>query len=300
MTAFQVRPLADGLPFGARISGINIDNASDVEVRAEINAIFQDRGIIVFEDVEPTNKTQAAISEIFGPLQGHAVDVPVSEDRDVKGFVNLKHDGISEVNGVELMDYVPWHFDQCYNSVLTRGGVLRAMAIPPEGGLTGFADGIQLYQAISPELRDRFETQNIIYDSSLIFWNMKFGRPKSYRPVKIHKMVIDQLTTASGVRSIHPAIWERPTGEKVLHISPMQAAGIEGMETPEGDALLEAMCQEMYTKVAPYHHKWKPTDMVIWDNWRFLHSVTGHPPECVRDMRRTIIFGDYGLGRLER
>jgi alpha-ketoglutarate-dependent taurine dioxygenase len=299
MTAFHVRPLADDLPFGARISGVNVDNASDEDVRAEINAIFQASGIIVFENVEPTNKTQAAISEIFGPDQGHALDVPVSEDDDVKGFVNLEYDGVSEVDGVELLNFLPWHFDQCYNSVLTRGGVLRAMAIPPEGGLTGFADGIQLYQAISPELRDRFESLNILYDSSLNFWNMKFGRPTSYRPVRIRQMIIDQLAFASKVRSIHPAIWARPTGEKVLHVSPMQAAGIEGMETPEGDALLEALCREMYAKMAPYHHQWKPTDMVIWDNWRFLHSVTGHSPACARDMRRTVIFGDYGLGRRE-
>jgi taurine dioxygenase len=128
---------------------------------------------------------------------------------------------------------------------------------------------------------------------------MKFGRPKSYRPVKIRKVVIDQLATTGTVRSIHPAIWQRPTGEKVLHISPMQAAGIEGMETPEGDALLEVMCQEMYTRMVPYYHQWRSTDMVVWDNCRFLHSVTGHPPEYARDMRRTVIFGDYGLGRRE-
>jgi taurine dioxygenase len=39
--------------------------------------------------------------------------------------------------------------------------------------------------------------------------------------------------------------------------------------------------------------------MVIWDNWRFIHSVDGHPPQYPRKMQRTTIEGDYGLGRLE-
>lgn len=298
MAALHVRPLDDKLPFGARITGINISNACDPGVRAEINSIFQANGVIVFEDVDPNNRMQVAISRIFDP-QVRVAKVPPSEDKDGNGIIDPGYDGISEVAGVEVMNFLPWHFDQCYASVLTRGGVLRAISIPPEGGLTGFADGIQLYQSVSPELRDRFETLNVLYDSSFIYWKMKFGRPVSYRPVKIHKAVIDQLARTGGTRSIHPAIWERPTGEKVLHISPMQAAGIEGMETPDGDDLLETMCREIYAAMTPYYHHWKPTDMVVWDNCRFIHSVTGHSPEHVRDMQRTVIFGDYGLGQRE-
>ena len=69
--------------------------------------------------------------------------------------------------------------------------------------------------------------------------------------------------TRDAVRSVHPAIWRRETGEKVLHVSPWQAAGIEGHEDPEGDAWLEELCQEMYAKMTPYHHSWKPTDMIV-------------------------------------
>jgi taurine dioxygenase len=39
--------------------------------------------------------------------------------------------------------------------------------------------------------------------------------------------------------------------------------------------------------------------MVIWDNWRVLHSVSGSAPEHGRCMHRTTIAGDYGLGRFE-
>ena len=26
--------------------------------------------------------------------------------------------------------------------------------------------------------------------------------------------------------------------------------------------------------IVPYFHQWKPTDMVVWDNWRMLHART--------------------------
>ncbi len=48
-----------------------------------------------------------------------------------------------------------------------------------------------------------------------------------------------------------------------------------------------------------YFHRWEPTEMVIWENWRVLHSVSGAAPENGRCMHRPTIAGDYGLGRFE-
>ena len=71
-------------------------------------------------------------------------------------------------------------------------------------------------------------------------------------------------------RALHPAVWTRSSGEKVLHVSPWMAKGIEGREDADGDALLAAVCDEIVeaAKDLSYFHRWQPTDMVIWDNWR--------------------------------
>ena len=39
--------------------------------------------------------------------------------------------------------------------------------------------------------------------------------------------------------------------------------------------------------------------MLIWDNWRMLHAVSGVDPAYARRMHRTTIKGDYGLGYFE-
>ena len=301
MTAIKVRPLSDDLPFGARIIGVTVENSRSEGVRQQINEVFTECGMILFEEVEPSNAMQIALSEVFGELQGYALaDVIESADRDMKGLVDFEYGDIFEVDGEELLAYLPWHFDACYTDKLNRGGILRALTIPPEGGITGFGDGIQLYRVIDPALRDRFETLSIVYHTHLMFTNMRFGLPKGYKQVMMRPMIAEMLAaTKDAPRAVHPAIWTRETGEKVLHVAPWQAAGIDGMMTPEGDALLEALLQEIHAKVTPYRHKWSPTDMIIWDNWRFIHSVSGNPPQYERRMQRTTIEGDYGLGRME-
>ena len=299
--SISVKPLDEGLPFGARIGGVTRAACEDAEVRQQINDVFTSAGMIVFEGMEPSNAMQMALSRVFGELQGYAlVDVVESADVEEKGLVGFEYGDVFEVDGVELVSFLPWHFDACYTDKLNRGGVLRALTIPPEGGLTGFADGIQLYQDIDPALRERFENLGIVYHTHLMFMNMRFGLPASYKPVMIRPMITEMLAaTKDAPRAVHPAIWTRPTGEKVLHVAPWQAAGIDGMMTPEGDALLEELFREINAKMRAYHHKWSPSDMVIWDNWRFIHAVGGNPPQYERRMQRTTIEGDYGFGRME-
>jgi taurine dioxygenase len=299
--SITARPLSDDLHFGARISGVTRAACADAEVRQQINQVFDQRGMIVFENMEPSNEMQMALSGLFGPPQVYALtDVMEASDRVDTGVVEFEYGDVFEVDGQELLSWLPWHFDACYTDKLNRGGILRAITIPPEGGLTGFGDGVQLYNDIDPELRARFEHLSIVYHTHLMFMNMRFGLPDRIKPVSMGRAVTEMIAaTKDAPRAVHPAIWTRPSGEKVLHVAPWQAAGIDGMMTAEGDELFAALIAEIYAKITPYRHKWSATDMVIWDNWRFIHSVSGNPPQYARQMQRTTIAGDYGLGRME-
>ena len=39
---------------------------------------------------------------------------------------------------------------------------------------------------------------------------------------------------------------------------------------------IERLIQEIYAKMTAYHHKWSPTDLVIWDNRSILHRATAY------------------------
>lgn len=307
MTELNVSPLIPGRNFGVRISGITIDQTQDEAIRAEVNALFEKHGMIVFADVEPSGQMHVALSNIFGPLKDHPSKAVARVDQDgMPGVIDMASNpgdpGDIDVDGKTLASWLPWHFDHAYNNELNRAGVLRAIDIPPEGGLTGFVDGIELYEALSPELREAIDGQNVLYRMNVIMANYRFGRPAKFNVHSEKPSSQDVMDEAASVpRAVHPAVWTRASGEKVLHVSPWMAEGIEGNETPEGEALLEAVSREIVDKAKElaYWHKWSPTDMLIWDNWRALHAVSGHPPKYPRRMQRTTIKGDYGLGYFE-
>jgi taurine dioxygenase len=307
MSNLEVRPLQDGISFGVRVRGMTLDKAADASVKGEINALFEKEGLIVFEDVEPSGRMHVALSNMFGPLKDHPSSAVPRVDQDqmpgVIDMVSEPHEpGVVKVGGRELAQWLPWHFDHAYNNELNRAGVLRAIDIPPEDGRTGFLDGIELYDKLSPDLRERIEGNNVLYRMDVIMENLRYGRPQGYEVVS-ERPTSQAVNDASAhlPRAVHPAVWTRPSGEKVLHVSPWMAKGIEGCETPEGDALLDAVCREIFAlgERFSYFHSWKTTDMLIWDNWRVLHSVSGNSTQYRRRMQRTTIKGDYGLGYFE-
>jgi taurine dioxygenase len=171
----------------------------------------------------------------------------------------------------------------------------------PVGGRTGFMDGIEVYRQFPEALRKKIEGLNVIYTLDTRLSKMKYG--VNFKPLTEYGSTEQLLKEAATFpRAMHPAVWTRETGEKVLHVGPWMAVGLEHHEDVAGDALLDEVSHEINRLgegTAAYWHQWKPTDMVIWDNHRMLHAVEGCDAKYERRTLRTTIKGDYGLGYFE-
>jgi taurine dioxygenase len=303
MARIEVKPLRDDLPYGSRIGGVTQELLRDQAIRSQLVDTFNDRGVLLFEGIDQSQEMQLALSTVFGPLKEHPVKTQAQPDpKMLPGVIELAANGpdmaLVEIDGEPLTSWNPWHFDHCYTNELNLAGVLRAVKISPEGGLTDFADGIQMYNALPADLRDKIENLKIVYFLNPLFAHMKFGKPPNFREITPQREEVLEVAKSFS-RAIHPAVWTRKSGEKVLHFAPWMAFGIHGHENREGDALLTAVWDAMLKTMKPYTHAWKPSDMLIWDNTRMIHQARGCHPKYERIMYRTTIQGDYGLGVFE-
>ncbi|HEX8056959.1 MAG TPA: TauD/TfdA family dioxygenase, partial [Novosphingobium sp.] len=156
----------------------------------------------------------------------------------------------------------------------------------------------ELYKAMNPALLAKIEQLKAIYTLDVRLTQIKYGRYfETFGDTE--GMAGNVAESSIFPRAIHPMIWQRPSGEKVVHFCGFSAVGIEGHENAEGDALFDEVMHDLVRNVNPYWHEWNPSDMLIWDNHRMLHSVEGCDPKYERRMHRTTIRGDYGLGRFE-
>ncbi|MBW8755615.1 MAG: TauD/TfdA family dioxygenase, partial [Sphingomonadales bacterium] len=165
-----------------------------------------------------------------------------------------------------------------------------------------FMDGIELYNNFRPELRQKIEGLNVIYTLDTRLSKQRFG--VNFKTVGDDTEMVKDLLKEVAIfpRAMHPAVWTRKTGEKVLHVGPWMSVGVEHHETQEFEEVYEEVCQtinRLGKSNAAYWHDWSPTDLVIWDNWRMLHAVEGCDAKYERQTLRTTIKGDYGLGYFE-
>lgn len=298
----HIKRLSDQTSFGAAVHGLTLECLDRSEIRRALRKLWITEGVVVFEDVEG-EEMQLKLSSCFGTLIAH----PTREARaDHPALMTVRYrpdDGwLLDVDGQKRGSWLPWHSDLIYVDRINHGGVLRPIKLPSAFGETGFIDKISAYDALPNRLKKKIEGLEVIYRYDLDPSHQRFGRTAD--------VTVERYT--SGIKSIqsrlhdfprvmHPMVYIQPeTNRKMLNVSPWFAVGICGMENSQGDALLEDVAQHIVQSTEIYMHQWTLGQMVLWDNWRVLHSSTGCPPNEERWMVRTTIEGDYGRGRTEQ
>lgn len=300
-THFEVLPLGPDFPFGAVVHGLKQERLGDHATRKALNDLWTEKGVLLFRGGDASTEMQLELSRCFGDLEPHLFSETRSEgDPDLVKIKYYPDDGsYYEVNGEPRGGWLPWHSDLAYTHRINRGGILRPVQLPETLGMTGFLCQIAAYDRLPENLREQIEGLHVIYEVEVNFAQCPFieaGEVKLGRLAQSGGRIEKRRFTFP--RVIHPMVFtQKETGRKVLNVSPAFAIGIYEDGGPDGDALLREVVRHCTDPALSYLHDWQAGDMVLWDNWRVLHSATGVPPDQTRVMERTTITGDYALGR---
>jgi taurine dioxygenase len=299
MTYFIER-LAPHLEFGRIVRGLTSSDIAQEAVRSELRRAWIDHGLLVFCGGEIGDDFQVQLSRVFGPLERHPVrEIQVEANPDLIRLNSIPGDSTwVEIDGEIGGAWLGWHSDLVYTDTINHGGLLRALKTTTHGGTTGFIDQIDAYVRLPQCLKDRIEGLSVVYqmgplDSFPYAWKSK---------VRVVKLAEHARRALERIHPdfppvAHPLVFtQAETGRKVLNLSPLFARYIEGMQNAAGDALLADLAGHILD-CPSYHHQWTLDEMLLWDNWRMLHSVALAPVEEMRVMQRTTIAGDYALGR---
>ena len=300
--AFRNEPLVEAPGLGAVVTGLAVEALCDPEVGDRLRALWIEAGLLVFRGLKGGSVTQDRLSRVFGEPEMHPLfaDRPGQHPTLIDLVFDPEVQEIYELGGEQRGGWLPWHSDLIYTARINRGGILRPVELPREGGETGFIDQIAAYAALPEALKRRIEGLDVFYNPVFDATRQRFGRDPGLRMARQSER-LRHLAGQSRPRAIHPMVYtQAETGRRVLNVSPWFADGIEGMETAEGDRLLEEVVGWCARPELAYYHRWRADDMVLWDNWRMLHCAKGVPVDCRRHMQRTTIAGDYALGRLEQ
>ena len=278
---FEVNRLGDR--FAAEIVGIDLSRPlSDDEFSAVRDAWF-DAGVVVFRDQHLSPARQVAFSGRFGELIVHVMRQFLLPDHpEILLISNRKHADGAPMGFEDAGRY--WHSDISYGERPAMGSHLYAVEIPPAGGDTLFADMRHALRTLPDDLRRRIDGRRACH-SYTRNWRrnetVEGGRPA------ISAEQRGKLRDVS-----HPMIRRNEdTGEEALFVNPGFTFAVEDMDEAGSEALLSALFEHSTREAFVYTHRWRPRDLLCWDNRTVMHRATMYDPAHTRHMHRTTIAG---------
>ena len=256
--AYTAQKLSDAV--GIEITGIDLRDA-DAATAAALHRDFVENGVMCIRDqsLEPDEFLAAArlfgepIVQIYGQfnMPDHPeIGLLTSEDTDSAGTGERKIRGTS------------WHTDASYFERPPKATMLHALIVPPDGGDTEFLSTAAAYDALPEETKARIDPLRAVHNYQ-----------SSRSPRKLIKRSADQVERfPEGI--LHPVARRNPdTGRRAIYLNPIRVECIDGYERAESDALLDDLTAHCLRPQFRYRHKWRKSDVVMWDNRSVLHQA---------------------------
>jgi taurine dioxygenase len=275
MATFDIVPEAGG--FGASIEGLDLSAPFGAADKKRIDDAFLAHKVLIFREQRLNVGEFAKAASLFGRLVEHALEqyrhaafpaVSIISNRDPKtGIVDPK--GAARGTG--------WHTDQSYERLPCKATALHAVVLPSSGGDTLFVDTARAYADLPAEDR-------IVVDEASAVFSWGGRNPQNTAP----------LTEAQRARLPevnHPLVLTHPeTGAKALYLDITNTVRVAGTPPEAGEALLRRLFAHATADAFLYRHRWRPGDLVLWDNRCTAHRAAGgYPPGEERTMYRTQI-----------
>ena len=274
---FDTAPL-DGAPFGVEVDldpTTPLSTAEGIELRRLLaaNDVLVVRGGM-------TERQQVAFCNAIAPVlpQGpRAVihDRPPLPQPTVIRLSNVIDDGPL---GNDALGY---HHEFAYLPTPCTGLSLYAEDVEDGQVGTRFVSGRMAYAALPSAMQRRLERLQGLFVAQFDT-NVR-------RSLGRHR---DSEVDPTFPRAVHPVVIPHPvTGEQVLYVNNSQTDRILGVGDAESEDLLQVLFGYLYDGRFLYEHRYRPGDLVVWDNLNIQHGRAPAQPALHRTLRR-VVFGD--------
>ncbi len=275
----HLEPLAPAL--GTEVHDVDLSAGLSDETIASLRAAWLEHLVLVFRGQQLSDAQLVAFSRRFGELDS----VPGWEPFAPEGFPEvLTISNVTEGEqaiGVLGDGEAAWHTDMSYLDRPPPASLLYGLEIPAEGGDTCFMNMYAALDDLPADLRHDIAGKVLNHDSSY---------DSSGKLRATHAPVTD-VSQAPGAR--HPIVRVHPeTGRAALYLGRRLNAYVVEETVADSEDLLDRLWVHCEQEKFIYPHKWRPGDLVMWDNRCTMHRRDPFDPAARRLMHRTQIKGD--------
>jgi len=251
----ELRPLAGS--FGVEVVGLDVRTGTSATDRDRVvDAFFARHLVLVRNQHEVSVEAQLAFASWFGTIRTPSREIhPHLRDTDLRYtyLSNAREDGTGAANA-ELVPHQDYSFADPVGAIC-----LYAIEVSTTGGETGYIDAAEAYTGLPAALRTRIGDVSAVHVERF---------PRGPVPNRVQ----------------HPVVLHHPvTGIPILFVNPLFT---ESISEADDDSLLVELQASFAAPALQYWHRWRPGDLVIWDNLVLQHARKEFPATDRRTLRR--------------
>jgi taurine dioxygenase len=293
MTALlEIVPTGAGV--GAEVRGVDLGRPLSDETRAALQQAWYDHLVLLIrgQNLDPVQFVAAA--GVFGtPQVGGArkyweqagIKLP-DTPREMSINSNLDENGKPSLRNHSLGSLeVVWHSDNSYVEKPPAGSCLYALEIPNNGtGNTSFNNQYVAFETLPEDIKRKIAGRRSKQDAS----RNSAGelRPGIAKPTKPEEVP----------GPMHPLVRRHPmTGKPALYLGRRRiypSQFIEELPEKESEELLDFLWTHATDEKLKWTHRWRPGDLLVWDNRCAMHYRDEVDPTQRRVMYRTQFQGE--------
>jgi alpha-ketoglutarate-dependent 2,4-dichlorophenoxyacetate dioxygenase len=280
----NITPVTDD--FVAEVGDIDLTKSLAPELEQCFRDALDKYAVLVIPDQPLDEEQQLRLARIYGPLETSIGAYTANENKPRR----LEHNQLSDISNLDeqgkligdadirrlvMLSNQLWHTDSSFKATPASASLLSAQEVSPIGGATEFADMRAAWDSLDQTLQDQLKDLIAVHD---------YFHSRSL-------LGVDRTTIPDAWLQRQPPVkqvlvrHDPRTRRRSLYLA-SHIKAIEGMSEKEGQALVDRLMALATQPQFVYRHRWRPNDLVIWDNRSTMHRGTNYSQKYRRAMRR--------------
>jgi taurine dioxygenase len=275
---FDIRRISGRI--GAEIIGIDLSRNLSDEIITDIRKTLVEHKVIFFRNQSIDENGQIAFARRFGEITTAHPTVP------------------SLPNNIDVLDIdytkTPtranhWHTDVTFVDRPPLGSILRAVAIPPVGGDTVWANTVTAYQDLPEHFRNLADNLWAVHSNLYDYAAAALDLPQDVLENR-------KVFSSTEYETLHPVVRVHPeSGERGLFIGGF-VRRFKGLSQTESTDLLRLLQSYVTRLENTVRWQWQVGDVAFWDNRTTQHYAIDDYGTQHRRVQRVTIVGDVPVG----
>jgi taurine dioxygenase len=247
---------------GSEVIGLDPGARLDRDTVAVLRDVFDDRGVLVFREVDLDRTQQYRLATILRNVQWTEDDIALGAASQDNYWISNRVENAGAPFGRLLFHSDGMWSDQPFEVLSLYGVEVESPTSP-----TLFASSTHAWELLPDALRRRVEDLRAVHVAG----------PDQFHPSRRERCRDASWVVREGapivvapIKKIHPR-----TGKPVLFVAENHTDEIVGLSTGESDDLVDEMYAYLYGPENVYEHVWRERDLVLWDNIGVQHARPG-------------------------